>query len=407
MAEDHDVRTLTDPADRRAATDLFRASVHAGPIGDAVWERHGHAADEHWLGARTDDGELAGTAFSFPTRLTLPGGTRVPAAAVSAVGVRADRTRAGRLSALMRAQLTAAADRGDVAAVLRASETGIYERFGYGIAARGEHVRVGAHPRWRPEAPAGGTVRMLGPDEAVTVLPPLQERLAGARPGGMTRNERWWTRAVHPGGQEDEYRGFAVHRGPDGDDGFVQWGLRRGEPRTPGGGDVLEAQQLWAAGPDAVAGLWRFLTGIDLTSAVMSWFRPLDEHLDLMLVDPREVRVEGRGDDVWLRLLDVRGALAARSWGPADPVVLRVRDPLFDDRSGTWRIGPDGPAPAGAAAPELECDVAGLGTAFLGDRLPSVLVATGRWTEHVPGAAARADLLFGTGGPAPWCGTFF
>lgn len=407
MAEDHDVRPLTDPAQRRAAVDLFRASLHIGPVGDEAWERHGHGADEHWLGARTGAGELAGTAFSFPTRLTLPGGARVPAAAVSGVGVRADLTRAGRLSALMRTQLAAAAGRGDVAAVLRASETAIYERYGYGVASRGEHVRVGARPRWRPDAPAGGTVAMLGPHEARTVLPALQERLAAARPGGMTRNDRWWVRAVTPGGQDEGYRGFAVHRGPDGDDGFVQWGLRSGEPHTPGVGDVLEVQQLWAAGPDAVAGLWRFLTGIDLTSAVTAWVRPLDEHLDLMLADPREARVEGRGDDLWLRVLDVRGALAARGWGPADPVVLRVHDPLFDDRGGTWRIGPDGPSPAGGAAPDLECDTAGLAGAFLGDRPPSTLVATGRWTEHVPGAAARADALFGTGDPAPWSGTFF
>lgn len=405
MAEDHVVRTLTDPAERRASLDLFRAALHIGPVPDEAWERHGHSADEHWLGVHTGGGDLAGSAFSFPTRLTLPGGARVPAAAVSGVGVRPDRTRAGRLSALMRAQLGAAADRGDLAAVLHATETVIYERFGYGVASRADHVRVTAGTPWRPEAPAGGSVRMISPQEAAALLPPLQERLAGTRPGGMTRNGRWWARDLTPAGRDDEFRGIAVHAGQDGDDGYVQWGVADGG--SPGEKRVVEIRSLWAAGPEATAGLWRFVTGLDLVSAATSWARPLDENLDLMLADPRQVRITGRDDDLWLRLLDVRAALAARAWGDGDPVVLRVRDPLFDDRTGTWRIGADGPAAAAAATPDLECDVAGLGTAFLGDRPPSALVAAGRWTEQTPGAAARADALFATGAPAPWCGTFF
>lgn len=404
MAEDHGVRTLDDPIERRAALDLFRGTIHRGPVSDREWQQHALATDEHWLGVFTGDGEPAGTASSFPTRLTLPGGARVPAAAVTAVGVRPDLTRAGRLSALMRAQLAAATDRGDVAAVLRASEAVIYERFGYGVASRGDHVRVSARPAWRPEAPAGGTVRMVGPREARALLPPLQERIAGLRPGGMTRNAHWWDRSLDPGGPDERYRGIAVHTGPEGDDGYVQWNVT--ERAAPGGKDVLEAGSLWAAGPEATVGLWRFVTGIDLVSAVFSWARPLDEHLDLMLADPRNVRVEGRDDDLWLRILDVRAALGARAWGDGDPVLLRVRDPLFTDRTGTWRIGPDGPAPA-TGAPDLECDVAGLGSAFLGDRSPSVLVAAGRWTEYSPGAATRADALFATGAPAPWSGTFF
>nr|WP_255426553.1 GNAT family N-acetyltransferase [Pseudonocardia sp. C8] len=383
---------------------MFLATVHHGPAGDDAWAAHGQSADEHWLGLRSTGGELVGTAYSFPTRLTLPGGARVGAAAVSGVGVRADSTRAGRLTALMRAQLGAARARGDVAAVLRASEATIYGRYGYGVASRTEQVSVTARPGWRPDAPAPGTVRMLGPGEAATLLPPLQERLAAARPGGMTRTARWWRRAIDPAGPDArEYKGIAVHTGPDGDDGFAVWGAAGGDPAR--GRDDIGLQQLWAGTPAATAGLWRFLTGIDLTGAVTG-DRPVDEDLSLVLTDPRAHRVTGRTDDLWLRILDVPAALAARAWGPGEPVVLRLHDPLFDD-AGTWRIGPDGPAPAGDALPELECGLESLAPAFLGDRAPSALAAAGRWTEHAPGAAARADMLFAVPGPAPWCGTFF
>lgn len=406
-AAPHTVRTLTDPADRRRAFDLFLGTLHHGPITDDAWEAHGQAAEEHWLGVTDPSGAIVGCAYSFPTRLTLPGGTRIPAAAVSGVGVRPDRTRAGRLTALMRAQLRAARDRGDVAAVLRASEATIYGRYGYGVASRGDHVRVTTGATWRPEAPAGGTVRMLDPDEATGLLPDLQDRLAAHRPGGMTRSARWWRRALRPAGPSaGEYKGVAVHTGTDGvDDGFVVWGVSEGDLAT-GATDEIRLQQLWAAGPAAAAGLWRFLTGLDLAGAVIGWARPLDEDLDLVLTDSRAHRVTGRGDDLWPRLLDPGAALRARAWGPGDPVVLRVHDAFLGD-TGTWRLAGGAAEPAADADPDLECTVDALSAAFLGDRSPSSLVAAGRWSEHTPGAAVRADALFAVPGPAPWCGTFF
>ena len=82
MSAEHDVAVLTDPADRRAAYEVFRRTLHRGPVPEADWESHGQSPDEHWLGVRGADGELVGSAFSFPSRLTLPGGGRIDAAAL-------------------------------------------------------------------------------------------------------------------------------------------------------------------------------------------------------------------------------------------------------------------------------------------------------------------------------------
>ena len=66
------------------------------------------------------------------------------------------------------------------------------------------------------------------------------------------------------------------------------------------------------------------------------------------------------------------------------------------------RVGPLG----GQVEPELECDVAGLAMAYLGDRAPSALAASGWWRVREPAALGRADALFATS-TTPWCGTFF
>ncbi len=103
-------------------------------------------------------------------------------------------------------------------------------------------------------------------------------------------------------------------------------------------------------------------------------------------------------------------ALAARSYGAAAPVLLAVHDPFLAANAGVYRIA-DGAAErvaplGGPVAPDLECDAAALAMAYLGDRSPSELAATGWWTVHDPAAPARADALFATDA-VPWSGTFF
>src|SRR5690606_20540675 len=115
------------------------------------------------------------------------------------------------------------AARGEPFASLRASETRIYGRFGYGLATRGRTVRVRADASLlRSDAPHGGTVRRLARDEIVPVLRDVHARIALRRPGGITRTEGWWSMAVARRVEVDRAHVIAaVHTGPDGDDGFA------------------------------------------------------------------------------------------------------------------------------------------------------------------------------------------
>jgi predicted acetyltransferase len=338
--------------------------------------------------------------------MAVPGGAVLDTAAVTQVGVRADHTRRGVLTALMRAQLDDLAARGDVLAALHATEARIYGRFGYGVATRFQEVRVRrSRQGLRPTAPAGGTVRLCTPDELDPLAVAVHERVALRRPGMITRGAWWRSPAART--QEDKGRVVAaVHTGPDGDDGFVV--------ATPGDGGFgrrpLHVQDLHADGTAAASALWRFLLEIDLIGEITAWGRPLDEPLDLLLHDPRDVTVTGIDDELWLRLVDVPAALAARSFVDAGPVLLGVHDPFLEGNAGVYRIA-GGTAErveplGGPVTPELECDVAALAMAYLGDRRPAELAATGWWTVHDPEALDRADAAFATT-TLPWCGTMF
>jgi predicted acetyltransferase len=348
--------------------------------------------------------ELIGVASSIGTELAVPGGATVPAAAVDGVGVRPDQTRRGVLTAMMREQLADCARRGEVVAHLHASETTIYGRFGYGVASRGKTLRITKNQaRFRPDAPAGGRVRLLDTEAATEAIPLLYERIGLSRPGMMARPPTWWN-----WGREAliEKQLVAVHTGPDGDDGFA---LYRPESRRsferPEAGAALLVPDLHAATVSALAGLWRFLLRVDLVAEVCAPMRPLDEPVGMMLTDPRSCEVIRIQDHTWLRLLDVPAALAARAYRQADPVVVDVTDPVLPGNTGRYRISPDGAEPTDAPA-DLGVDVDTLAVLYLGDRAPSTLAALNRVDVRTPASLIHADSLFATGA-APWCGTPF
>lgn len=401
LVTDHEVQVL-DEAEVRAAHTLFRAAMHHPPAGDEQWAHSRRAyVPGRTLGVRSG-GLLVGTTTSFPAPLTVPGRAAVPHAGVTRVGVRADHTRRGVVTELMRAQLRDLAERGEVLASLRASEAAIYGRFGYGVASRGRLVSVDrARARLHPGAPVTGEVRLLAPEELDTVVPEIYARLDPSRPGWQERSAHYWALALARHRAGDEHLVAAVHTGPAGPDGYVLYTFVREEH-----GRALEIRDLHPATPGAQAGLWRFLLGVDLVSRITTDDPlPLDLPLELLLTDRDAVRTTAVQDEIWLRLVDVPQALAARSYGAAEPVVLSVRDRFLPANTGHYLIGPDGTSRTEAAA-DLELDVDALAALYLGGTRPGELAEAGRLTVTSPLALAEADRLFGTGRP-PWSGTFF
>ena len=108
-------------------------------------------------------GRPVATAGAYSYELTLPGLTTAPVAAVTAVAVLPTHRRRGLLTRMMAHQLDDVRARGEALAVLTASESIIYGRFGYGPATYAFELEIDAHRGafGRPvEAP--GRLRLLG-----------------------------------------------------------------------------------------------------------------------------------------------------------------------------------------------------------------------------------------------------
>jgi predicted acetyltransferase len=360
-----------------------------------------------------DSGRMVATASAMLFELTLPAGPdrtfpTVTIPGVTAVGVHPTHRRQGLLTQLMTRQLADFRERGYPLAILIASESIIYGRFGYGLAQSYQGLAIDSRrDAFRVPPAFGGRVRLLDPEDAAKALPGLHDRARRIRPGEITRQPRWWDHHFKDPEKERHGRGgrfYAVYESGTGEpDGFVSYRYRHDWP-----GEIpshqVELGDFFSLTGEAFAALWRFVLDLDLVAEVVAPARPIDEPLRWLLADPRLLRVTGMGDHLWVRLLDVPAALSARGYGTTDRLVLEV------DGAGTFALetGPGAGAcrPVSSGERDLSLSLADLGAIYLGGVKPSSLAAAGRITEMSPGALGRADAAFASP-VAPFCSTDF
>ena len=407
------IRTATPDAVRSFLAPAMTA--FGDEMSDAEFEVWNHLLEPDRLVAAFDGEVPIGTAAAYTFRMTVPGG-EVTAAGVTAVGVEPGHRRRGVLRSLMRQQLDDVHGRGEPLAILWASESVIYQRFGYGLGAQNgsfeiDRDRTAWLRPWEPE----GALRLVDTPEAIATFPQVYERMRAVTPGALSRSETWWRWGIlhdaehmrRGAGPKFRYlyevdgvaEGYAIYR-PKGD-----W-----DDRGPKG-QVLVVEAM-AVTPRAERAVWGFLFGIDLMRTTKAGRVAVPHPLQLALADPRALGLTV-GDGLWVRLVDLPAALAARRYGAADALVLQVTDAFCPWNAGRWRMAAAGEPGAAAATVErteapadLVVDTTDLAAAYLGAFTLSHLADAGRVEERTPGALRRADALFASA-RAPWCATIF
>ncbi|MEW5990538.1 MAG: GNAT family N-acetyltransferase [Chloroflexota bacterium] len=359
------------------------------------------------------DGGVVGTLRSWPTELTVPGGALVPAAAVAAVTVLPTHRRRGLMRRMLAAEHDAARARGERIGLLYASEASIYGRFGYGVGVTGCDLTLDTSSTGFVEGAAAGGVSLV-PVEAQTVelIADLFDRFRRSQAGQVRRRDYMLRTALGllETGWSPPWKGWvAIHRDAAGaPDGYVQYSAElkweHGQPRS-----IVSVQDLVALTDGAYDALWRYLANLDLVTTVKADRRSPFERLPWLLTNPRALQFEGIGDGLWVCLLDIAAALAARGYERSGDLVIEVVD--ADSGSGRSRVhlqaGPDGAACSTTSrAPDLTVSADALGAAYLGGTPLRLAVLPRGCDEHRAGALAEADALLRTLDP-PRCQTFF
>jgi predicted acetyltransferase len=301
-----------------------------------------------------------------------------------------------------------AVDRGEPLVGLTASESGIYRRFGFGVGAWRQVVRLDTARSAYLRPPAtGGTIRMADEADAAKVMPVVWDQHRAARAGAVSRTPLWWELAAR---DRETWRDGAtarriiIHEGAGGPDGYAIYRLKnKWEKGIPA--NEVHVIEMVSTDPEVAAALWRFLLDTDLVTTAIAIALPDDDPLQLRLVEPRRMRIDAGRDHLWLRLLDVPRSLEARAYESAGAVVLEVVDGSRPSSGGRFQLeaSPEGAScVATTASADLTLDVADLSAAYLGGTRIDRLAGAGLIDEHRPGAVAEVSRLFATTA-APFC----
>ncbi|MDF3291229.1 GNAT family N-acetyltransferase [Streptomyces silvisoli] len=357
--------------------------------------------------AAWDDDELVGTTGAFSFRLSVPGGSLVPTAGVTCVGVRSTHRRRGVLTAMMRRQLDDVRRWGEPLAVLTASEPPIYGRFGYGLATERLRMEIDS-ARVRLTAPTGTDeirLRLVPPRAGIAACEAVYARRVAGRPGMLARQPGWERLPLLDPPSERRGAGevgcvLAERNGEVV--GFARFAVKSDWDEAGPKGSVL-VRDVEALDPAGYAALWRHLFEVDLTSTVIASNRPADDPLLHLVSDVRRCRLRVR-DGMFVRLVDVGAALAARTYAAPVDVVLEVEDAFCPWNEGRWRLSGD---QKGATcerttdSADMALSVRELACGYLGGFGLTALAGAGRIRELRPGALTEAATAFGHP-VAPW-----
>ncbi|MFJ4428826.1 GNAT family N-acetyltransferase [Streptomyces bobili] len=355
-----------------------------------------------WEGNR-----CVGSASSYAFQMTVPGGALVPTAGVAMVGVAATHRRRGVLTSMMRRQLDDVRGWGEPLAVLTASETAIYGRFGYTAATFGLSADIDTS-RVLLSVPAGADTVRLRYAETVESLAACEKVYAvtvRSRAGMLARQPNWEKAAVlDPAGDRDgasplqcvlaERNGTIT--------GYARFRVKLNWTASGHDGQVV-LQDRAALDPETDAALWRFLFDIDLTTTLKVRGRPLDEAWQHQVSDIRRCRLQVR-DSLHVRLVDVRAALEARTYQAPVDVIINVDDAFCPWNAGRWRLNGDSKGASCSrttAQPDLSMSVNELAAVYLGGVSLTSLAAAGQVRELRQGALSEAAVSFGTTA-VPW-----
>ncbi len=377
-----------------------------------------------------DPPALRGIYAALTQDLTVPGGS-VRCGGLTWVAVHPQARRRGVLTAMMRHHLDDLRARGEVVSALFAAEPAIYGRFGYGLTSRWVDLTVARGAELRDVPGAGDlTATFETADRArhAGLVSAVFERARAGRPGWVSRSPGavWESAFLVPASAsrgQDALRLLTVGHGNGTSDRTSD-----GSGTSDGTGDVrgyalFTRRMDWSAtGPDgtvtvreavaldgaAAHALWSRLLDLDLTARVEVRRRPVDDALLHLLVD---VRAAGPrvADALWVRIVDLPAALAARRYLAPVEVVLDVADTYCPWNAGRWRLegGPDGAACEPTdAEPDLVLDVRDLTSAYLGGDTLTALAAAGLVREKRPGTLQPAAAAF-SWPVAPYCGWLF
>ncbi len=343
-----------------------------------------------------DGKHMVGNALSYEMDMYVPGGIS-KIAAVASVSVQATHRRQGINRAIMKYQLEDIYSRGEPLAVLQASESIIYGRYGYGLASFESNLEIEkTRSVYAIEHPSQGQAYFIEEAEAREIFPQIYSKAIENRTGMVTREENWWEfRFREPGLKGGDPKSWFVKYQEDGNnEGYLRYTIN---------GTELNVIELIASSHQAYSSLWRICLDMDLVDVIKAEHRPADDELKWMLADPRRL-IEHSSDRYWVRLVDVKAALSQRSYSIDGSLIFKIQDDFLPWNQEILELSCESGKVSCSTSnknPDIVLNAGDLGAVYLGGINFSTLFSANRIEELTQGSVAKANLMFSTS-RKPW-----
>ncbi|MGC4174211.1 GNAT family N-acetyltransferase [Demequina sp.] len=348
-----------------------------------------------------EPGTLVAVRSSHPYDMRVPGGGTVATSGLTWVGVHPGFRRRGLLTQMIDDHFSRALARGEVVSTLYAAETAIYQRFGYGAGCTSFFYSGGKGPELREVAGADDLrIDLENADvaqhaEAVRhVLARITRPGAHATIGDPLMRDLFLDPELWREGAE-KLRIAVVHDA-DGPAAFAIFTRKLGW--SNGSPDGEFSMWTWAAATGAAERrLLSVVLDLDLLAKVKMRNIAADDPFVLQLKDIRTAQFTVR-DNLWVRLLDVPKALAARGYRADADVTVEITDKQLPDNAGVWRIaisGGEAHVTRTDAPADVQIPIQELGAAYLGGVTIAALERAGLVTGRPDAVAALSSALAG------------
>lgn len=355
--------------------------------------------------------DIVGTFGGYDLHLAIPGG-RVAMEGTTVVTVFPTHRRMGLMSEMMRLHLENSVANGYAIAGLWASASSIYGRYGFGVASYADTVTMRTRDVVFRDGIDIDKVRRISVEAAHEVLPPVFDRVLPTTPGMYARSAVWWKADVLQDAdwtkQGKTSKRIVIHEGTDGPDGYAIYRQQSGESDDGHPNGTVHIIEIIAVTERAHTSLWSYLTNVDGCPNIRSWNTRVDDPLGMKLVEPRRIKLESRFDALWILILDVVTALAARSYEHDGTIRFTVASSFRPDVRGSYELSIEngvGSCTRIKGGADLVLDIDVLGALYLGGCDTSAYASAGR-VRGDGEAIGRLHELFRTT-RAPWCNQVF
>ncbi len=280
---------------------------------------------------------------------------------ITDVTVQASHRRRGLMNALMTTDLAEARERGDVFAVLTATDARLYGRFGFGVTAGARRLEIESGPKFQLRTEAVGHSVFADPGHISDLRQKIFETFHTHQFWSVGRANHYWTSGFDWNNQRAIPQRGAVHFDEQGEpDATLVFVVEE---------DSLQIVDLVGTSTGAEIELLRLLAHGEAHETIV-WPRCHDSRhpLPWALEDSRVVRTTKEFDTVWVRVLDVARAVEMRQFDADGSVTLEIRDKQ-DFCNGTYLITvEDGRAKVerSSEAADVAIDVAAFSTLLSG-----------------------------------------